>query len=319
MKRNILVLAAVSIMALSVTACGTDKNASKTKENTQQEQHFENNSESETTKDIASEAELTAIEKRDALEWEQLLDYSPQRQEELSLIETELFDNSVEIAELGKKVTDALKIHNTDNAVAIVVSDKWQATMLPKLVIGQRNYYWKDNDGNSTITIIADEYGAHYSKVVTKDADDKVVCLEVTDNMIHVFSCAYNEEADAYNGSFVSEYMELNNGNYVKNEGELSDAGKVNGELTVSRAVVNLDDGYISAWTYMENPSDTYYGEFDENGQPQLETPDEITENGGKAYAVRDTATGKEYLTVDSKSFGECFTGDMFGVHTLID
>lgn len=320
MKKNILLFSAISIISLAMTACSTDKAPTdSTDSGILQTEHTNYDSESSSAEEPTSKAELTEIEKRDALEWEQLLDYNSDRQKELSLIHTNLSENPADISVLGNKVIDSLKEHDIDNAVAMVADDLWSSTMLPKLVIGQRNYYCEDDNGSSTIIIATDEIGSHYSKIMTIDNDNKIVLLELTDDMIHTLICDYNSDTDVYSGAFVSEYLNLKDGNYVKNDGTLSDGGIVNGELTISKAILDLSYGYTEAWAARDNQLNVYTSEFDNNGYPTLETPAEIASSGNKAYAVRDTEQGKEYLTVNSDRPIEHFTGEMLGVCTFVN
>lgn len=81
----------------------------------------------------------------------------------LSELQVNLNDDTEEIRMMGQTVLDYLRAGDVDSAVVTVTDASWMSVMLPKLVIGQRNYRTDSAEIPERITVISDELGQQYT------------------------------------------------------------------------------------------------------------------------------------------------------------
>lgn len=320
MKKKILSLV-LCIAVLNLSACGEAETSAKNGEadmftessSMQQEAGSEESHPEETP------AALSQLEERNALELEQLLDYRSDRQKELCEFTVKLSDDTEEISAMGEAVVGALVAGRLDEALKIIAADEWLATMLPKLIIGQRNYEIEEVGYAAQITVIADELGNHYTAVMHRNEDGRMTYLEASDSRIRFFSCEYAE--GSYRGEFHCEALDLSDGRYLANTGTLSPSGAVTGTLSVDISAVDLSEGAAHAWSVRDENVGRYAGEFDEEGHTKVITPEELRKEGRLAYASLERKGGTDYLSVETEASAEdyVFYAENFGVYTIWD
>ena len=123
-NKKLLLTLLLATAALTLSACGKDKTGIDSTE----------------VPTKAQSAKESVIETRDALEEQQKLSYDADRQEELAelVVPTEL-----DTAEIQATLQDAVSLianGTPDDAMTKILTDEWYDTLLPGLVIGQRNY-----------------------------------------------------------------------------------------------------------------------------------------------------------------------------------
>lgn len=250
MKKPTILIGCLSFLLLA--SCGVEDT---TKSNTET---------TEILSDRTAESEkkeTTVIEQRNELEWEQLLDYDSDRQRNLSELQVNLNDDTEEIQTMGQTVLEYLKAGDVDSAVAMVEDASWMSVMLPKLVIGQRNYRTDSAEIPERITVISDELGQQYTALECATEDGKAIYLEITPAEIHSFVSEWQDEK--LQGTFSSEILRMEDGAYRKYEGTISADGKVQGSMRVSSGTLDMSAGALQAWQMRNTDLQVYEGEID--------------------------------------------------------
>lgn len=207
-KRIIKTISAIALLlSLSLTACGTQDTQllTATEESMQETATQETEANTETTTDTES-----PLAQRDALEWEQRLDYSSERQAQLAEITVDLTQDTDEVQSKAQVLLEAMAGGDAETAVDSILTEDWYTVMLSDLLIGQRNYTGAADNGEWRMTILADELGQHCTAIEYPLADGRQFYVQVTDPEIRYYVCAAERT-----GSFVSESLNLTDGTYV--------------------------------------------------------------------------------------------------------
>ena len=166
-----------------------------------------------------------------------------------------------EIRMMGQTVLDYLRAGDVDSAVVTVTDASWMSVMLPKLVIGQRNYRTDSAEIPERITVISDELGQQYTALECATEDERAIYLEITPSEIHYFVCGWQDEK--LQGTFSSEILRMEDGAYRKYEGTISADGKVQGSMRVSSGTLDMSAGALQAWQMRNTDLQVYEGEID--------------------------------------------------------
>lgn len=240
-KRIIKTTSAIALLlSLSLTACGTQDTQllTATEESMQETATQETEANTETATDTES-----PLAQRDALEWEQRLDYSSERQAQLAEITVDLTQDTDEVQSKAQVLLEAMAGGDAETAVDSILTEDWYTVMLSDLLIGQRNYTGAADNGEWRMTILADELGQHCTAIEYPLADGRQFYVQVTDPEIRYYVCAAERT-----GSFVSESMNLTDGTYVGYEGTLSSNNRPEGAFTVHMGTADLSSGAADAF-----------------------------------------------------------------------
>lgn len=268
-KRIIKTISAIALLlSLSLTACGTQDTQllTATEESMQETATQETEANTETTTDTES-----PLAQRDALEWEQRLDYSSERQVQLAEITVDLTQDTDEVQSKAQGLLEAMAGDNVDAAVDSILTEDWYTVMLSDLLIGQRNYIGASDNGEWRMTILSDELGQHCTAIEYPLADGRQFYVQVTDPEIRYYVCAAERT-----GSFVSESLNLTDGTYVGYEGTLSSNNRPEGTLTVRKGNVDLSGGAADAFRNRSAQAATYKGDFTAEGVNDAFTPEQL-------------------------------------------
>lgn len=268
-QRIIKTISAIALLlSLSLTACGTQDTQllTATEESMQETATQETEANTETTTD--TESPLT---QRDALEWEQRLDYSSERQSQLAEITVDLTQDTDEVQSKAQGLLEAMAGGNVEAAVESILTEDWYTVMLSDLLIGQRNYTGAVDNGEWRMTILSDELGQYCTAIEYPLADGRQFYVQVTDPEIRYYVCAAERI-----GSFVSESLNLTDGTYVGYEGTLTSNNRPEGTLTVRRGNVDLSGGAADAFRNRSAQAATYEGDFTEEGVNDAFTPEQL-------------------------------------------
>ena len=268
-KRMIKITSAIALLlSLSLTACGTqDTQLLTAVEESMQEtgtQETEANTETETDTE-------SPLAQRDALEWEQRLDYSSERQAQLAEIMVDLTQDTDEVQSKAQGLLEAMAGGNVEAAVESILTEDWYTVMLSDLLIGQRNYIGASDNGEWRMTILSDELGQHCTAIEYPLADGRQFYVQVTDSVIRYYVCAAERT-----GSFISESLNLTDGTYVGYDGTLSSNNRPEGALTVRRGTVDLSGGAADAFRNRSAQTATYEGDFTTEGVNDAFTPEQL-------------------------------------------
>ena len=268
-KRMIKITSAIALLlSLSLTACGTqDTQLLTAVEESMQEtgtQETEANTETETDTE-------SPLAQRDALEWEQRLDYSSERQAQLAEIMVDLTQDTDEVQSKAQGLLEAMAGGNVEAAVESILTEDWYTVMLSDLLIGQRNYIGASDNGEWRMTILSDELGQHCTAIEYPLADGRQFYVQVTDSVIRYYVCAAERT-----GSFISESLNLTDGTYVGYEGTLTSNNRPEGTLTVRRGTVDLSGGAADAFRNRSAQTATYEGDFTTEGVNDAFTPEQL-------------------------------------------
>ena len=225
-KRIIKTIFAIALLlSLSLTACGTQDTQllTATEESMQETATQETEANTETTTDTES-----PLAQRNALEWEQRLDYSSERQAQLAEITVDLTQDAEEVQSKAQVLLEAMAGGDAETAVDSILTEDWYTVMLSDLLIGQRNYTGAADNGEWRMTILADELGQHCTAIEYPLADGRQFYVQTTDSEIRYYVCAAERT-----GSFISESLSLTDGTYVGYEGTLSSNNRPEGAFTV--------------------------------------------------------------------------------------
>lgn len=268
-KRIIKTTSAIALLlSLSLTACGTQDTQllTATEESMQETVTQETEANTETATDTES-----PLAQRDALEWEQRLDYSSERQSQLAEITVDLTQDTDEVQSKAQGLLEAMAGGNVEAAVESILTEDWYTVMLSDLLIGQRNYTGAVDNGEWRMTILSDELGQHCTAIEYPLADGRQFYVQVTDPEIRYYVCAAERT-----GSFVSESLNLTDGTYVGYEGTLTSNNRPEGTLTVRRGNVDLSGGAADAFRNRSAQAATYEGDFTAEGVNDAFTPEQL-------------------------------------------
>lgn len=268
-KRIIKTTSAIALLlSLSLTACGTQDTQllTATEESMQETATQETEANTETATDTES-----PLAQRDALEWEQRLDYSSDRQAQLAGITVDLTQDTDEVQSKAQGLLEAMAGGNVEAAVESILTEDWYTVMLSDLLIGQRNYTGAVDNGEWRMTILSDELGQHCTAIEYPLADGRQFYVQVTDPEIRYYVCAADRT-----GSFISESLNLTDGTYVGYEGTLTSNNRPEGTLTVRRGTVDLSGGAADAFRNRSAQAATYAGDFTAEGVNDAFTPEQL-------------------------------------------
>lgn len=268
-KRIIKTTSAIALLlSLSLTACGTQDTQllTATEEPMQETATQETDANTETATDTES-----PLAQRDALEWEQRLDYSSERQAQLVEITVDLTQDTDEVQSKAQGLLEAMAGGNVEAAVESILTEDWYTVMLSDLLIGQRNYTGAVDNGEWRMTILSDELGQHCTAIEYPLADGRQFYVQATDPEIRYYVCAADRT-----GSFISESLNLTDGTYVGYEGTLTSNNRPEGTLTVRRGTVDLSGGVADAFRNRSTQAATYEGDFTEEGVNDAFTPEQL-------------------------------------------
>ena len=268
-KRIIKTISAIALLlSLSLTACGTQDTQllTATEESMQETATQETEANTETATDTES-----PLAQRDALEWEQRLDYSSERQAQLAEITVDLTQDTDEVQSKAQVLLEAMAGGDAETAVDSILTEDWYTVMLSDLLIGQRNYTGAADNGEWRMTILADELGQHCTAIEYPLADGRQFYVQVTDPEIRYYVCAAERT-----GSFVSESLNLTDGTYVGYEGTLTSNNRPEETLTVRRGNVDLSGGAADAFRNRSAQAATYEGDFTAEGVNDAFTPEQL-------------------------------------------
>ncbi len=308
--RNLSMIAASLCIAL--TACGTENSGILT---ATVEQAVEASAESTAAAGQTAETDSETegpLAQRDALEWEQRLDYTTERQAQLAELTVELTQDTEEVQSKAQPVLDAMAEGKAEAAVDSILAEDWYTVMLSDLLIGQRNYTGTTDNGDWKMLILSDELGQHCTAIEYPLADGREFYVQVSNNEIRYYVCAENET-----GAFTSESLNLTDGTYVGYEGTLSAGNRPEGKLTVRMGTADLSNGAAEAFHNRSSQAITYEGDFSAQGEPATTTPAKLTKEGQTAYASRQEGKSTYYLTVESGTVSDAFAPEQLGISSI--
>lgn len=306
-KRIIKTISAIALLlSLSLTACGTQDTQllTVTEESMQETATQETEANTETATDTES-----PLAQRDALEWEQRLDYSSERQAQLAEITVDLTQDAEEVQSKAQVLLEAMAGGDAETAVDSILTEDWYTVMLSDLLIGQRNYTGAADNGEWRMTILADELGQHCTAIEYPLADGRQFYVQVTDPEIRYYVCAAERT-----GSFVSESLNLTDGTYVGYEGTLSSNNRPEGAFTVHMGTADLSSGAADAFRNRSAQAVSYDGDFTAEGRPETATPEYLSKEGQMAYASRQEGKNIYYLTMTAEDGNDAFAPVRMGI-----
>ena len=309
-KRIIKTTSAIALLlSLSLTACGTQDTQllTATEESMQETATQETEANTETATDTES-----PLAQRDALEWEQRLDYSSERQAQLAEITVDLTQDTDEVQSKAQGLLEAMAGGDAETAVDSILTEDWYTVMLSDLLIGQRNYTGAADNGEWRMTILADELGQHCTAIEYPLADGRQFYVQVTDPEIRYYVCAAERT-----GSFVSESMNLTDGTYVGYEGTLSSNNRPEGAFTVHMGTADLSSGAADAFRNRSAQAVSYDGDFTAEGRPETATPEYLSKEGQMAYASRQEGKNIYYLTMTAEDGNDAFAPVVMGISNI--
>lgn len=306
-KRIIKTIFAIALLlSLSLTACGTQDTQllTATEESMQETATQETEANTETATDTES-----PLAQRDALEWEQRLDYSSERQAQLAEITVDLTQDTDEVQSKAQVLLEAMAGGDAETAVDSILTEDWYTVMLSDLLIGQRNYTGAADNGEWRMTILADELGQHCTAIEYPLADGRQFYVQVTDPEIRYYVCAAERT-----GSFVSESLNLTDGTYVGYGGTLSSNNRPEGAFTVHMGTADLSSGAADAFRNRSAQAVSYDGDFTAEGRPETATPEYLSKEGQMAYASRQEGKNIYYLTMTAEDGNDAFAPVRMGI-----
>lgn len=306
-KRIMKATSTISLLvSLALTACGTQDSQPLTM--AEEVIQTESTGETDTNTEVATDPE-GPLSQRNALEWEQRLDYSSERQVQLAEITVDLTQDTEEVQSKAQGLLEAMAGGNAEAVVDSILTEDWYTVMLSDLLIGQRNYTGSTENGEWRMTILADELGQHCTAIEYPLADSRQFYVQATDSEIRYYVCAAERT-----GSFISESLNLADGTYVGYEGTLSSNNRPEGKLTVHMGTVDLSGGAVDAFRNRGAQAVSYEGDFTAEGKPEAATPQNLSKEGQMAYASRQEGKNTYYLTMTAEDGNDAFAPDRMGI-----
>ena len=294
------------LLTLALTACGTQN--SQTLTMVEEVTQTDGTRETDTNTEVAADTE-SPLAQRDALEWEQRLDYSSERQAQLAEITVDLTQDTDEVQSKAQVLLEAMAGGDAETAVDSILTEDWYTVMLSDLLIEQRNYTGAADNGEWRMTILADELGQHCTAIEYPLADGRQFYVQVTDPEIRYYVCAAERT-----GSFVSESLNLTDGTYVGYEGTLSSNNRPEGAFTVHMGTADLSSGAADAFRNRSAQAVSYDGDFTAEGRPETATPEYLSKEGQMAYASRQEGKNIYYLTMTAEDGNDAFAPVRMGI-----
>lgn len=294
------------LLSLALTACGTQESQPLTM--AEEVIQTDSTRETDTNTEVATDTE-SPLAQRDALEWEQRLDYSSERQAQLAEITVNLTQDTEEVQSKARGLLEAMAGGNAEAVVDSILTEDWYTVMLSDLLIGQRNYTGAADNGEWRMTILADELGQHCTAIEYPLADGRQFYVQATDSEIRYYVCAAERT-----GSFISESLNLTDGTYVGYEGTLSSNNRPEGNFTVRMGTADLSGGAAEAFRNRSSQADTYEGGFTAEGKPEAVTPENLSKEGQMAYASRQEGKNTYYLTMTAEDGNDAFAPVQMGI-----
>lgn len=306
-KRIIKTIPAITLLlSLSLTACGTQDSQPLTV--VEQTVQAIDTREAEATMETAVDTE-SPLAQRDALEWEQRLDYNSERQSQLAEITIDLTQDTEEVQSRARGLLDAMAEGNVEAAVDNILTEDWYTVMLSDLLIGQRNYTGAADNSEWRMTILSDELGQHCTAVEYPLADGRQFYVQATDSEIRYYVCAVERT-----GSFISESLNLMDGTYVGYEGTLALNSRPEGTFAVHMGTADISNGASEAFHNRGSQAVTYEGDFTAEGKPAMTTPEKLSKEGQMVYASRREGKSTYYLTMAAENANDAFTPEQLGI-----
>lgn len=299
------------LLPLSLASCGKQDSRPLTVVEETVQASVENTQDSTAAAKSETDRE-GALAQRDALEWEQRLDYTTERQAQLDEITVELTQDTEEIQQKARGLLDAMAEGNAEAAVDCILTEDWYTVMLSDLLIGQRNYTGVTDAGEWRMTVLADELGQHCTAIEYPLAEGRKFYMQTTDLEIRYYICAAEQT-----GSFTSESLNLTDGTYVGYEGILSADNHPTGKLTVHMGTADLSNGAAEAFRNRSSQVVTYEGDFTAEGTPATSTPEDLAKEGQMAYASRQEGKSTYYLTITAEGANDAFTPEQLGICSI--
>lgn len=306
-KKIMKTTSAISLLvSLALTACGTQD--SQPLAMVEEVIQTDSTRETDTNTEVATDTE-SPLAQRDALEWEQRLDYSSERQVQLSEITVDLTQDTEEVQSKAQELLEAMAGGNAETAVDSILTEDWYTVMLSDLLIGQRNYTGAADSGEWRMTILADELGQHCTAIEYPLADGRQFYVQATDSEIRYYVCAAERT-----GAFISESLNLTDGTYVGYEGTLSSNNRPEGKFTVHMGTADLSGGAAEAFRNRSSQASTYEGDFTAEGKPEAVTPENLSKEGQMVYASRQEGKNTYYLTMTAEAGNDVFAPAQMGI-----
>ena len=294
------------LLTLALTACGTQN--SQTLTMVEEVTQTDSTRETDTNTEVAADTE-SPLAQRNALEWEQRLDYSSERQMQLAEITVDLTQDAEEVQSKAQVLLEAMAGGDAETAVDSILTEDWYTVMLSDLLIGQRNYTGAADNGEWRMTILADELGQHCTAIEYPLADGRQFYVQTTDSEIRYYVCAAERT-----GSFISESLSLTDGTYVGYEGTLSSNNRPEGAFTVHMGTADLSSGAADAFRNRSAQAVSYDGDFTAEGRPETATPEYLSKEGQMAYASRQEGKNIYYLAMTAEDGNDAFAPVRMGI-----
>lgn len=294
------------LVSLALTACGTQD--SQPLAMVEEVIQTDSAGETDTNTEVATDTE-SPLAQRDALEWEQRLDYSSERQSQLAEITVDLMQDTDEVQSKAQGLLEAMAGDSVEAAVDSILTEDWYTVMLSDLLIGQRNYTGASDNGEWRMMILSDELGQHCTAIAYPLADGRQFYVQVTDSEIRYYVCAADRT-----GSFISESLNLTDGTYVGYEGTLASNNRPEGTLAVHMGTADISNGASEAFRNRSSQAVTYEGDFTAEGKPAMTTPEKLSKEGQMVYSSRQEGKSTYYLTTAAEGADDAFTPEQLGI-----
>lgn len=201
---------------------------------------------------------------RDLLEESYRLFDDLQAFEALQGLWVNLEEEEREIVDFGALMLQNLELPEYfDEAVNMLVNDRWINTMMPKLFEGRRNYFLQ-KDGRVVLSLMVgfDAQKKPYSKIWYTDEQGNTVFLQRTDKALKIMSGGEHFEAWQLDGK---------TGDVFHEKGSLAN-GVLVGDYTARQYKGKEGSDLFALWSNREGMKYTVYtGAFDEQGRTTVE------------------------------------------------
>ena len=211
---------------------------------------------------------------------------------ELSVITVNLAEEEAQIVEtVDALVTNMETSEYYVEALNTLYSDEWFLAMMPKMRVGQRNYYGEDETGTLLqICVFYDENGAKNSRVFLEKAG-QIFVLSKEGNQLQIMETGVQD--GVYEGAFLTWTLNTDTGEVIREEGTYV-GGNFKGDYKISIAAGDGQTDLASMWNLRDELiMTTYYGNFGENGEVLVEQQDDAS-----VIIYAYTEDGKKYLSL---------------------